>query len=131
MTSSSSSTHEDPRSASEIDPDIETDSIDSPMAKYPDITIDSSDIANVVGSSRVLSADSKYNVLVNYFKPETDYGFSKSSSGCSFQYKYLVQFPWLVYSKQENGGFCLPCVLFSTCGYRSSDPGVLVNCPLS
>ena len=132
MTSGRSSTHEDPSSASETDPDDETESIDPPMAKRSAITIDSSDIANVVGSSRFLNADSKYNMLVNHFKPETDYSFPKSSSGRSFQYKWLVQFPWLVvYSKQKNGGFCLPCVFFSTCGYRGSDPGVLVSCPLS
>ena len=92
MTSSSSITHEDPSSASETDPDDETESIDPPMAKRSAITIDSSDISNVVGSSRVLSADSKYNMLVNHFKPETDYSFPKSSSGRSFQYKWIVQF---------------------------------------
>ena len=43
----------------------------------------------------------------------------------------VVQYPWLAYSKQENGGFCLPCVLFSTCGYHGSDPGVLVSRPLT
>ena len=73
MTSSSSSTYEDPSSASETDPDDETENIDPPMAKHPAITIDNSDIGNVIGSSRVLSADSKYNMLVNHFKPETFY----------------------------------------------------------
>ena len=58
MTSSSSITHEDPSSASETDPDDDTESINPPMAKCTAITIDSSDIANVVGSSRVVSADS-------------------------------------------------------------------------
>ena len=37
----SSSTHEDPGSASKTDPDDETESIDPPMAKHPAITIDS------------------------------------------------------------------------------------------
>ena len=41
-------------------------------------------------------------------------------------------FPWLIYSKQENGGYCLPCVLFApTGGYHGSNPGVLVNRPLT
>ena len=53
------------------------------MVKCPAITIDSGDNANVVGPSKVLSADSKYNMLVNHFKPETDYSFPKSISGCS------------------------------------------------
>ena len=88
----SSITHENFSSASETDPDDETESIDPPMAKRSAITIDSSDISNVVGSSRVVSADSKYNMLVNHFKPKTDYSFLKSSSGHSFQYKWIVQF---------------------------------------
>ena len=54
MTSSSSSTHEDSSSASETDPDDETGSIDPPMAKRLAITIDSSDIANMVGSLEFL-----------------------------------------------------------------------------
>ena len=37
---------------------------------------------------------------------------------------------WLVYSKQENGGYCLPCVLFVPSGHQNSNPGVLVNRPL-
>ena len=36
----------------------------------------------------------------------------------------------LVYSKQEDGGFCLPCVLFAPAGYHGSNPGVLVSYPL-
>ena len=38
-------------------------------------------------------------------------------------------FPWLVYSKQENGGYCLPYVLFASSGQQNSNPGVLVNRP--
>ena len=37
-----------------------------------------------------------------------------------------MNFPWLAYSKQENGGFCLPCVLFAASEYRGSDLGILV-----
>ena len=36
-----------------------------------------------------------------------------------------------MYSKQENAGFCLPCVLFASFGYRGTNPGVLVNRPLT
>jgi hypothetical protein len=67
-------------------------------------------------------------VLKNHFKPGANYSFPKSSStGRSFQYRWLTQFPWLVYSKQVNNGFCLPCVIFASSGYRGSDPGVLVS----
>lgn len=33
-------------------------------------------------------------------------------------------------SKQENGGYYLPCVLFASTGYQGSNPGVLVSRPL-
>ena len=37
---------------------------------------------------------------------------------------------WLKYSEQENGDYCLPCVMFGhTVGFRT-DPGVLVSSPL-
>lgn len=34
------------------------------------------------------------------------------------------------FSRKENGGFCLPCLIFAS-GYRGSDPGVLVSRPLT
>ena len=40
-------------------------------------------------------------------------------------------FPWLVYNKQKNGGYCLPCVVFASTGYQGSTPGVLVSRPLT
>lgn len=42
-----------------------------------------------------------------------------------------IQFPWLVYSKQENGGFCLPCVLLTSSENCGSDPSVFVNSSLT
>ena len=41
-----------------------------------------------------------------------------------------MKYPWLKYSEQENGGYCLPCVLFSRSGILRSDPGILVSGPL-
>ena len=35
-----------------------------------------------------------------------------------------------MYSKQENGGYCLPCVMFSRNRSLRADPGVLVSSPL-
>ena len=100
-----------------------------PLAKRPAL-MDKTEIASFVGS-KPISSDSKYQLLVNHFKPGPDYSFPKSSTGRSFQYQWLVQFPWLTYSKQEKGGFCLPCVLFVSVGYHGSGPGVLVSRPLT
>ena len=61
-------------------------------------------------------------MLTGHFKPSQDYSFPKSANGRSFQHRWLERFPWLVYSKQENGGICLPC---------ASNPGVLVSRPLT
>jgi hypothetical protein len=107
-----------------------------PLAKksHNTVTIDcTSDIAQVVAqSSSFLSDEIKYNMLVNNVRSEANnYIFPKNSIGRSFQYQWLVEFPWLVYSKLENGGYCLPCVLFCTSGYHSSNPGVLVSRPLT
>ena len=82
--------------------------------------------------ARSLSADQKYDLLTKHFKPGANYSFPKSSitAGRSFQYRWITRFPWLVYSVKENGGFCLPCVVFAL-GYHGLDPGVLVSRPLT
>lgn len=94
---------------------------------------DDLDIANVFGQR--LSSDSRYHVMKHHYdsRPSPGYSFPKSpNDGRSFKYSWLTTFPWLVYSKQENGGFCLPCVLFSsTTVYHGSKPGILVSKPLT
>ena len=93
-------------------------------------TQDCGDVASFVGT-RIANADQRYNLLNNHFKPGADYSFPKHANGRSFQFQWLQRYPWLVYSRQENGGFCLPCVLFASSGYHGSDPGVLVSRPLT
>ena len=87
------------------------------------------DIADI--QSRELSTYDKYRILKTQLNPKVDYLFPKGSDGRSFQQQWLCQFPWLVYSQKENGGYCLPCVLFSTGGYHSSEPGMLVTRPMT
>ena len=102
-----------------------------PVAKRHALaTSDCTEIASFVDCTH-LSSESKYNLVSNHFKPSADFAFPKSTNGRAFEHQWLVQFPCLVYSKQENGGFCLPCVLFASSGYRGTDPGVLVNRPLT
>ena len=73
----------------------------------------------------------KYQLIVNHFVPEPAYNFPKNAGGRSFQHQWLMKYPWLKYSEQENGGYCLPCVLFYRSENLRSDPGVLVKNPLS
>ena len=73
----------------------------------------------------------RYHLLTSHFQPPPGYSFPKGANGRSFQHRWLQAYPWLVYSKQENDGYCLPCALFATSGYHGSSPGVLVSRPLT
>ena len=85
------------------------------------------DVATYIGKSQQLSNADGYQVLVNHFRPSVTFKFPRSANGCSFQHRWLQQDPQLCYSKQENGGVCLPCILFASGGYHVSDPGFLVH----
>ena len=105
---------------------------DPPTAKRQALipTPDCSEVASFVGINK-LSPESRYNLLVGNFKPDSEYSFPKNANGRMFQHRWLLTYPWLAYSKQEDGGFCLPCVAFSPSGYRGTSPGVLVSRPLT
>ena len=63
-----------------------------------------------------LNQAEKLNIINNHFRPGEDYAFPKVfMNGCnrSFQRSWQQRYPWLVYSKECDGGFCLPCVLFA------------------
>ncbi len=67
-------------------------------------------------SIRCFSSTLKYSILTKHFKPNSDFKFpSRYLDGCqrSCQLSYLEKNPWFVYSKAEDGIFCLPCVLFA------------------
>ena len=89
------------------------------------------DIVQVIGSHS-LTTNTKHALMTNHFRPDVNYIFPKGSTGRSFQFQWLLSFPWLVCSKQADGCFCLPCVLFgSGQGYHGLNPGVLVSRPLT
>ena len=82
--------------------------------------------------SRAVSALSpcqKYSLLTKHFKPDRGFLFPKIySNGCnrSFQLSWLERYPWLVYSKEVDGGFCKYCSLFVK---DRNSLSALVNCP--
>ena len=47
----------------------------------------------------------------------------------SFHHGWLKTYRWLVYSKSQDGGYCLPCVLFSPGSQTAGNRGVLVRTP--
>ena len=95
-----------------------------------DTSAECNDVARFVGASNLTLAR-RYSLLKSHFKPGIDYSFPKGASGRSFQFQWLQTFPWLAYSKEENGGYCIPCVLFTTPVYNRSELGVLVTHPLT
>ena len=75
---------------------------------------------------RTLTAPEKLGIIDNHFKPGEDYEFPRTDinkCNTAFRHQWLATYPWLVYSKEVDGGFCLPCVLFAT----KEKLGVLVN----
>lgn len=81
-------------------------------------------------SGRRVSDDNKYSLIVNQPSPsETDILVSHTGNR-RFQRAWLSHFKWLRYSKHDNGGYCLPCVLFATNTSQRADPSVLVRKPL-
>lgn len=70
----------------------------------------------------------KYQFINYHFSPDVLYKFPKTSAtGRSFQHQWLVRYPWLRYSKQEDGGYCLPCVTFYMSKNFRAQAGVLVS----
>ena len=79
-----------------------------------------------LSSIRSLPPEKKYLILTKHFRPGSNFKFpSRYFDGCnrSCQYKYLQENPWFVYSRVEDGLFCLPCVLFA----RIHDLGQFVH----
>lgn len=67
--------------------------------------------------------------MTDHIAPSSSFCFPKVfNNGCfrSFQYKWLEKYPWLVYSKVLNGGFCKFCALFAK---NREKCGALVNKP--
>ena len=107
----------------------------SPQPKHPALEPSNLgqcvDIALYARNTSSLNTETRFNLLTHHFKPFSDYLFAKGTNGRSFQHRWLQMFLWLVYSKQENGGYCLPCVLFATARYHRWNRAVLVSCPLA
>jgi len=83
------------------------------------------------GKFKSLSDSEKLRVIQDHFVPEKNFDFPKVyMNGCnrSFSAGWLTTYPWLVYSKSLDGGFCLPCVLFAT-GSRVQPEATLLHKP--
>lgn len=101
-------------STSAVDDDLPLDDVGALLRTMP------------LSSIRSLPPEKKYLILTKHFRPGANFKFpSRYLDGCnrSCQYKYLQENPWFVYSRVEDGLFCLPCVLFA----RKDDLGQFVH----
>jgi hypothetical protein len=84
----------------------------------------------VESGSLPLSSEQNIRVILEHFVPSDDFHFPKvdmNGRKRSFRNSWLSTYPWLVYSKSADGGYCLPCVLFSPS--TAANRGVLVKSP--
>ena len=72
----------------------------------------------------------KYQLAVHHFNPDSSYKFPKAVNG-RFQHRWLTKYPWLRYSKRDDGGYCLSYVLFARSSDFRATPGVLVTTPFT
>ena len=77
----------------------------------------------------------RYEKMLNVWKPDPKFAFpSRQIHGKSrkFVYSWLINYPWLAYSKLLDGTFCLPCVLFGRkTGQNASKLDKLMKSPLT
>ena len=80
-----------------------------------------------------LSSEDKVRVLQERFIPTDTYPFPKvamNGRNRSFRCSWLQTYQWLVYSKSQDGGYCLPCVLIATVSLTPfANRGVFVKTP--
>ena len=74
-----------------------------------------------------------FNVFHNVYKPPANYAFPQHTEGQgshkrSFQPKWLNEHTCLAYSREKDGGYCVPCVFFCK---DLEGLGKLVNYPLN
>ena len=74
----------------------------------------------------------RYQLIENHFVPGPTLPTSFQSQLVDVAFNiWLIKYPWLNYSEHDNGGYCLPCVLFcKSSSIQHSDLGVLVSSPL-
>lgn len=84
------------------------------------ICTNSFDIVNY--TNKVLSQNEIEEVLNKIWTPDLNYNFPIKSSivgkqkkviKLKFQFKWLLNFPWLAYSESNNGAYCKYCVAFA------------------
>ncbi len=100
------------------------------------LTAVASDIADYASSSvrHALTDADKHSLATKFdqFRPAYRYeypGREEYGKQRRFQFDWLQRFNWLAYSKRDNGGYCMSCILFGH-GQDGGDLGILVSRPM-
>ena len=92
------------------------------------------DIGDFFENADVLPDDVRLDFLENVWKPNYSFQFPTTviyGKKRKFNVKWLEVFPWLAYSSNVDGVFCLPCVLFGRrVGDNASKLDKLMRAPL-
>lgn len=73
---------------------------------------DSFDISFYAG--KTCTDEQKYQQLKNRWQPSLGFKFPASEPrNLKFQQKWFAEYPWLAYSLEKDGAYCLFCCLFS------------------
>ena len=80
--------------------------------------------------SGAMSDEDKYEILKQFDQPQR-YKFPAVSERGRFQGSLFLNYPWLAYSKSENGGYCACCVAFALPIRTGGKFGALVESPLT
>lgn len=64
-----------------------------------------------------MNTEKRIELLQNVWMPSADEKFPpQGKRNLRFQFKWLLRWKWLTYSKSQNGAFCKFCVLFAPDG---------------
>ena len=76
---------------------------------------DKHDIGHYINKIGKLNDSEKYDLLTNVWQPKSDFSFTTNPRvKRKFNYSWLLSYSWLVYSKLNDGAFCIYCTLFSS-----------------
>ena len=90
--------------------------VDENTLPFQQCHIEKYDIGNFFENTDTLSDDVKFDILGNVWKPSQTFQLPSTESygkKKKFNAKWLDDFPWLTYSSNLNGAFCLPCVFLA------------------
>jgi len=83
------------------------------------------DISNFIG--KFIDNLEKISLLDSFWRPTPNFHFPPDKINRKFNYSWFNEYPWLAYSKSEDGVYCKFCVLFANKNVGSNNSFLLDN----